>query len=1097
MRRPVLLCLLAITALVANVAAASAAPGDPFQWKSFFDTSAIPGGVEAPNTIAVNHETGNVLMLEHGRIDQFDAEGKPVNFPATGSPILEPGGGQVLLVDNSGTATQGNIYVIDTNGCCGNGGERFWTYDEEGFPIGTNPHPASEQFAPVGGVVFPNGQFWMFGIEYSQYVIEAQQFAPDGSKIGGHFPFPAKGGYNPAVVDGNGFLYLPGEGGTYRKYEYVPTPTPEFKDLGETGLPVPGSEEGPAIVDPTDGALLTRLREKVVQIPATNPLVKSTPTTTVSGLAGYGAIALDATGQTMYVAEYKRIGIFHREPASAPYALQPIEVDSVRSNKVEVHSGLVAGGSPTTYHYEYGTTTAYGLRSPDFAATYSHYAVQFENELANLAPATTYHVRLVAENGVDTAYGVDRTFRTFAVPGGTAEAACPNSLARKQTGALRLPNCRAYELVSAADTGGYDVESYLAPGQTPFPGFPFAPSRVLYSTHSGAIPGPWNATNNGIDPYIASRTDNGWVTNYAGLPANINLATPSFASSLGEADPGLNSLAFAGPNLCRPCFTGGGLETGIPVRLANGSLVQGMAGSLAPGVATARPEGTVRRWFSGDGRYLLFASRYAFEPGANTGGDLTVYERDLAAGTTRIVSRDAAGATLTGAGISELAVSTDGSRVLVGKRVSVDSAGNEYVHPYLFIAGLGRSIDLDPGATAGVLFAGMSEDGSKIFFTTIDKLLPADEDPSADLYEVAADPSGQPTISLLSGGGAASCNPAPNTGRTHWNSVGAVANCDPVAVGGGGGVSASGNAIYFLSPEQLDGSLGTANQPNLFVSRGGGPAQFVATLEPDNPLVIDSLDNAETRETGDFQTSPGGTYAAFLSAIPLTGVHTFDHLQVFRSGPAAGNLVCASCDYSETNDESLAYDAELAPDGLGILEDGRVFFTTLQALVLNDANRRTDVYQYGEGGQELISSGSGPFNSGLLTVSAGGTDVFFFTHEPLAPEEDRNGSLMRIYDAREEGGFFKLPPTIPCKASDECHGPGTVAPGPPMIQSSGKTTSGNFVICKKNQVKRHGKCVKKNTKQKAKKKENKKPAKQGKQNAKGGKTRSQGGKKNA
>ena len=134
-----------------------------------------------------------------------------------------------------------------------------------------------------------------------------------------------------------------------------------------------------------------------------------------------------------------------------------------------------------------------------------------------------------------------------------------------------------------------------------------------------------------------------------------------------------------------------------------------------------------------------------------------------------------------------------------------------------------------------------------------------------------------------------------------------------------------------------------------------------------------------------------------------------------------------------------------------------------------DANSRTDVYQYGAGGQQLISSGAGPFNSGLLSASADGTDVFFFTHEPLATEEDQNGSLMRIYDAREGGGFFKLPAAVPCKASDECHGPGTVAPGPPVIQSSGKTTPGNFVVCTKNQVKRHGKCVKKNTKHKPKK----------------------------
>jgi hypothetical protein len=1092
MRRLVLIGLLALVSSIANVATAGAAPGDPFQFKGTFDTTSIPGGIENPSAIVTNHETGRVLVLQQGRIVQFDAAGNPVDFPATGTPILQAEATQVLLVDNSGTATQGNIYAFDAFGCCSNGGERFFTFDEDGNPIGANPkEPVSNlNLGPVGAAIEPGGQLWVFGYEYGPHVVEAQRVAPNGTKVGSPFLFTAAGSYFPAVFGEDGALYMPGEEGTTRKYEFVASPTPEFKDLGETGLP-PG--EGPTIVDPSNGDLYSRQGAKVIGIHSTEPLVKSTPFTVLERAGGYGPIGISGDGQTMYVFEANRIGIFHREPASAPYGLKEIEIDLIRSSKVELHAGLTSGGAPTTYHFEYGLDTNYGMSTPKVSAPFGFYPITFDEELANLTPATTYHLRLVAENSAGTTDGADRVFRTYAVPGATAEAGCPNGLARKQTGALRLPSCRAYELVSAADTGGYEVESYLAPGQNPFPGFPFAPERVLYSTHSGAIPGPWNATNNGIDPYIASRTDSGWVTNYAGLPANINALTPPFSSSLGEADPALDTLAFAGSNLCRPCFTDGALETGIPVRLSNGALVQGMAGSLNPGVTTARPEGVVRKWFSGDGRYLLFASKYAFEPGANTGGDLTVYERDLAAGTTRIVSRDAAGATLTGAGISELGVSADGSRVLIGKRVSVDSAGNEYVHPYLYLASLGRSVDLDPGGAAGVLFAGMSEDGSKIFFTTTDKLLPSDEDPSADLYEATADPSGQPTISLISGGGAASCNPVPNTGRTHWNSVGAVANCDPVAVGGGGGVSADGNVVYFLSPELLDGANGTANQPNLYVVREGGAPRFVATLEPDNPLVVDSLDSAATRDSGDFQTSPGGTYAAFRSAIPLSGVHTYEVLQVFRYRTGNGELVCASCDITGSNEADLAQNVTMAPNGLSILEDGRVFFTTLQPLVLNDANRRTDVYQYGnEGGQELISAGSGPFNSGLLSVSAGGTDVFFFTHEPLATEEDHNGSLMRIYDAREGGGFFKLPPTIPCKAADECHGPGTVAPGPPVIQSSGKTTGGNFVVCKKNQVKRHGKCVKKNAKQKPKKHKKKN---QGKKNAKGGK--SQGRKKNA
>ena len=71
---------------------------------------------------------------------------------------------------------------------------------------------------------------------------------------------------------------------------------------------------------------------------------------------------------------------------------------------------------------------------------------------------------------------------------------------------------------------------------------------------------------------------------------------------------------------------------------------------------------------------------------------------------------------------------------------------------------------------------------------------------------------------------------------------------------------------------------------------------------------------------------------------------------------------------------------------------------------------------------------------------------------------------MKIYDARREGGFFEIPPSPPCAASDECHGPSTQAAPAPALGTF-KGTGGQFsptpVKCKKGFVKKHGKCVKK------------------------------------
>ena len=52
----------------------------------------------------------------------------------------------------------------------------------------------------------------------------------------------------------------------------------------------------------------------------------------------------------------------------------------------------------------------------------------------------------------------------------------------------------------------------------------------------------------------------------------------------------------------------------------------------------------------------------------------------------------------------------------------------------------------------------------------------------------------------------------------------------------------------------------------------------------------------------------------------------------------------------------------------------------------------------------------------------------------LVPQ-DRNGNLVKLYDARARGGFPFSPPPPPCKASDECHGAGSAGPRPLPIDT--------------------------------------------------------------
>src|SRR5262249_52102660 len=158
--------------------------------------------------------------------------------------------------------------------------------------------------------------------------------------------------------------------------------------------------------------------------------------------------------------------------------------------------------------------------------------------------------------------------------------------------------------------------------------------------------------------------------------------------------------------------------------------------------------------------------------------------------------------------------------------------------------------------------------------------------------------------------------------------------------------------------------------------------------------------------TADFQTTPSGRFAAFTNTVDLTDLPAEGFAGLYRYDAVGGGLVCASCDQSGSDEPGVFGNAELPPNGLALLGDGRLFFTTPAQLLLNDANGRKDVYELIGGRPELISSGTGPFDSALLGASADGVDVFFFTHDALASEEDENGSLMRVYDAREFGGQF-------------------------------------------------------------------------------------------
>jgi hypothetical protein len=166
-----------------------------------------------------------------------------------------------------------------------------------------------------------------------------------------------------------------------------------------------------------------------------------------SGSSGV-AISADITGLTP-VHDYKirlvgtsSAGTVHTEPLTVrTTSYHPVVVTDkaldVTASSATLRGTLNPGGLQTTYHFEYGTSSAYDQRAPlshEQVAGTGGASRSVSIRASELRPGTTYHFQLVAANSQGESRGADRTFTTA-----TRDVA------------------RAYEQVSPVDKGGADV----------------------------------------------------------------------------------------------------------------------------------------------------------------------------------------------------------------------------------------------------------------------------------------------------------------------------------------------------------------------------------------------------------------------------------------------------------------------------------------------------------------------------------------------------------------------------------------------------------------------------------------------------------------
>ena len=121
-------------------------------------------------------------------------------------------------------------------------------------------------------------------------------------------------------------------------------------------------------------------------------------------------VALSADGDTGLIGAWRDNGgtgaawVFVDPPTATTGA-----ATSVGETGATLNGNLGAGGSSTAY-FQYGTTAAYGDSTATQGVGVSNNPSSLAAAIEGLAPGTTYHFRLVAENSGGVAYGGDQTF---------------------------------------------------------------------------------------------------------------------------------------------------------------------------------------------------------------------------------------------------------------------------------------------------------------------------------------------------------------------------------------------------------------------------------------------------------------------------------------------------------------------------------------------------------------------------------------------------------------------------------------------------------------------------------------------------------------
>lgn len=99
-------------------------------------------------------------------------------------------------------------------------------------------------------------------------------------------------------------------------------------------------------------------------------------------------------------------------PPPPPPTVATGPTTAVTATNATITGSVNPNGSPATYYFQWGVSTAYGNVTPTVSLPGANTTSYVSEGLTGLTPATTYHYRLVATNSAGSTNGADQAFNT-------------------------------------------------------------------------------------------------------------------------------------------------------------------------------------------------------------------------------------------------------------------------------------------------------------------------------------------------------------------------------------------------------------------------------------------------------------------------------------------------------------------------------------------------------------------------------------------------------------------------------------------------------------------------------------------------------------